>query len=162
MASIVAVTVLLAGVPVPASRPAWVDARGLIYAPLDPIVTRLARTVEVDRSDGDVVIQQGSRRVVLRIGVDAIAQADGTVYVRLAPVVRGLGGSVTFDAERKVVSIEMPQVAPLTTPTPFQPSNPTVAPTDVFTPQPITTPRPTPTGVPQPRRTPVPVTPSYP
>lgn len=162
MASIVTVTVVLAGTLLPASRPAWVDSRGFVFAPLDPIVTRLAQAVQVDRRQDDIVIQRGDRTVVLRIGADTIAQPDGTVYVRLGPVVRALGGSVTFDASRKVVTIEMPQAEPVATPTPFQPSNPTVAPTTVFTPQPTVTPRPTPSGVPQPRRTPVPAVPSYP
>jgi len=91
-----------------------------------------------------------------------IAEPDGTIYVRLGTVVRDLGGSASFDAVRKVVTIEMPAPSPVTTATPFNPANPSVAPTMVFTPQPVPMPRPTPSGIPQPRRTPVPVVPSYP
>lgn len=156
------VTVLLGGVPIPTSRPAWLDARGFVFTPLDPIVVRLAQVVEIDREEGHVTLRRDDKSVVVRFGPDAIAEPDGTIYVRLGPVVRGLGGTATFDAVRKVVTIEMPQAQAVSTPTPFQPANPTVAPTTIFTPQPTVTPRPTPSGAPQPRRTPVPVVPSYP
>jgi hypothetical protein len=157
-----AVSVVLGGVLVPASRPAWVDSRGFVFAPVDPIVRRIAQLVRVDRTRDEVVVQRDGRSVVMRFGPEAVVEPDGTIYLRLGPVVRGLGGRLSFDAVRKVVAIEMPAPGPVTTPTPFQPTNPTVAPTTVFTPQPIVTPRPSPSGIPQPRRTPVPVVPSFP
>jgi hypothetical protein len=99
---------------------------------------------------------------VVRSPLDVIVEDDGTIYVRLGTVVRDLGGSASFDAVRQVVTIEMPGPTPVATATPFNPANPSVAPTMVFTPQPVTTPRPSATGIPQPRRTPVPVVPSFP
>jgi hypothetical protein len=158
----IVVTVVLAGVPIPASHPAWVSGDGFVFAPLDPIVSSLAQRVELDAQDGAITLERDGRRIVVRPSEDAVRESDGTVYVRLGTVVRELGGSIGFDAVRKVVTIEMPDPLPVTTATPFNPANPSVAPTTVFTPQPRTTPRPTPSGIPQPRRTPVPVIPSYP
>ena len=156
-----AVTVLLDGVPIAASRPARVIA-GAVTVPLDPFVRRVAQLVRVDRSARSVFVQRDGNSVVLRFGDDATLEADGTIYVRLAPVVRGLGGTVTFDAQRKVAAVAMPQPLPVVTPTPFDPALPTVEPRRIFTAEPTVTPRPTLSGIPQPRRTPVPAIPSYP
>ncbi len=133
-----------------------------MYAPIDPIVRTVAQSVQIDPQDHAVTVERDGKRAVVRSPDDVIAEPDGTVYVRLGTVVRDLGGSVSFDRVRKVVTIEMPGPSPLATPTPFNPANPSVAPTMIFTPQPVTTPRPAPSGIPQPRRTPVPVVPSYP
>ncbi len=133
-----------------------------MYAPIDPIVRAVAQSVQVDPQDLAVMIERNGKRAILRSPDDVIAEGDGTIFVRLGTVVRGLGGSVSFDGVRKVVTIEMPGPSPVTTPTPFNPANPSVAPTMVFTPQPVTTPRPASSGIPQPRRTPIPVIPSYP
>lgn len=159
--ALLVVTVLLGGAPVSASRPARI-VDGYVMVPLDPFVRRVAQLVRIDREAGTVVVERDARSLVLRLGPEAIATDDGTVYVRLAPVVRGLGGTVTFDAVRKVAAIEMPEARPLVTPTPFDPNDPSVAPRRIFTPEPTVTPRPTTSGIPQPRRTPVPVSPSYP
>jgi hypothetical protein len=158
----IVVTVLLAGAAIPSSRPAWVSAEGYVYAPVDPIVRTIAQTVELAGDDSTITIAREGKQSVLRAPQNLIVESDGTIYVKLGPVVRELGGSISFDAVRKVVTIVMPADVPVNTPTPFNPSNPTVAPTMVFTPQPTVTPRPTPTGIPQPRRTPLPVVPSYP
>ena len=162
MIGFIVVTVVLGGIPLPASQPAWVSPEGYVYAPIDPIVRRVAQRVQVDPQDLAVTIERDGKRVVLASRPDVIAESDGTIYVRLGTVVRDLGGSVSFDAVRKVVTIEMPAPLPVATATPFNPANPSVAPTMVFTPQPTTTPRPAPTAIPQPRRTPIPVIPSYP
>ena len=161
MIALLVVTVLLGGAPISATRPARI-VDGYVVVPLDPFVQRVAQFVQVDRDAGKIVVERDARSLVLHVGPEAIASADGTVYVRLAPVVRGLGGTVTFDAVRKVAAIEMPQMRPLVTPTPFDPTNPSVAPRRIFTPEPTVTPRPTLSGIPQPRRTPVPAVPSFP
>jgi len=158
----IVVTVVLGGIWLPSSQPSWLSPQGFVYAPLDPIVRTIARSVQVDPQDLTVTIERDGKRAVVRSPADVIADADGTIYVRLGTVVRELGGSARFDSVRKVVTIEMPGPSPVTSPTPFNPSNPSVAPTMVFTPQPTTTPRPTPSGIPQPRRTPIPVEPSFP
>jgi hypothetical protein len=158
----IVVTVVLGGISLPSSQPAWISPDGYVYAPIDPIVRRLAQRVQIDPQDLAVTIERDGKRAVLASPSDVIAESDGTIYVRLGTVVRDLGGSVSFDAVRKVVTIEMPGPLPVMTATPFNPANPSVAPTMVFTPQPVTTPRQAQTGVPQPRRTPVPVIPSYP
>ena len=162
MIAFIVVTVVLGGISLPSSQPAWVSRDGFVYAPIDPIVRRIAERVQVDPQGGTVTFERNGRYGVVRPPVDVIAEPDGTIYVRLGTVVRDLGGSASFDAVRKVVTIEMPAPSPVTTATPFNPANPSVAPTMVFTPQPVPTPRPTPSGIPQPRRTPVPVVPSYP
>jgi len=158
----IVVTVILGGISVPSSQPAWVSREGFVYAPVDPIVRAVAQSVQVDPRDLAVTIERNGKHAMLRSPDDVIAEADGTIYVRLGTVVRDLGGSVSFDRVRKVVTIEMPGPSAVATPTPFNPANPSVPPTMVFTPQPVTTPRPTLTGIPQPRRTPIPVTPSFP
>lgn len=155
------VTVLLGGVPVAASRPARI-IDGFVVVPIDPFVRRVAQIVRIDTVEGTIVMERNSAVVERRLGKDAVAVPDGTIYVRLAPVVRGLGGSVTFDAVRKVAAVEMPEGGPVVTPTPFDPLNPTVPPRRIFTPEPTVTPRPTLSGIPQPRRTPVPAVPSFP
>ena len=162
MIAFIVVTVVLGGIPLPSSQPAWISPEGFVYAPIDPIVRTVAQSVQVDPQDLAVTVERNGKRAVVRSPGDVIVEADGTVYVRLGTVVRDLGGSVSFDRVRKVVTIEMPGPSPIATQTPFNPANPSVAPTSVFTPQAVTTPRPTPSGIPQPRRTPVPVIPSYP
>lgn len=162
MIAFIVVTVVLGGISLPSSQPAWVSPEGFVYAPIDPIVRTLAQSVQIDPQDLAVTIERNGRHALIRSPGDVIVEEDGTIYVRLGTVVRDLGGSVSFDRVRKVVTIQMPGPSPVATPTPFNPANPSVAPTMVFTPQPVPTPRPTISGIPQPRRTPVPVVPSYP
>jgi len=157
---LVVVTVLLCGVPVPASRPARVQA-AVVVVPIDPFVLRIAREVTIDPPGGWAVIRRGAREVRVRLAAGAGGDGE-TAYVPLATVVRGLGGSIVFDAVRKVAAIEMPGPGPIVTPTPYDPSNPTVPPRSIFTPEPTVTPRPTLSGIPQPRRTPLEVVPSFP
>ncbi|MBV8602254.1 MAG: hypothetical protein JO359_11885 [Candidatus Eremiobacteraeota bacterium] len=130
--------------------------------PLDPFVRRLARLVRVDRGAGSILIAGDRTSIVLRFDAVAERDGDGAIYVRLAPLVRALGGEIAFDGVRKVAAVTMPQALPVTTPTPFDPSDPTVTPRRIFTPEPTVTPRPTLSGIPQPRRTPVPAVPSHP
>ena len=160
MIALIVVTVVFAGMPIASSEPAFLQ-RETVLAPLVPVISRIAQLVDVG-ADGTVFIERGERSVRLHLGGNAFVEPDGSVYVPLAEVVRGLGGSVRYDAVRRVAAIDMPASTVLATPTPFDQSVPTVAPTAVFTPQPRATPRPTPSGIPRPRRTPVPVVPSYP
>lgn len=157
MIGLIVVTVLLQGVPLVAAHPAYLNSEDVVVAPLVPIVRDVARTIDVE---GDAIrIRRGLRSVTLVIGRDA-RESGGILYVPLARVVRALGGSVSYDPVRRVLAIEMPQSAVLSTPTPFDALAPTVQPTAVFTPAPSFTPKPTPSGIPRPRRTPIPVTPS--
>lgn len=151
MLAVLALTVLIDGVPIESSYPACVVG-GRVLAPLVPIVARIATSAGVD-PDGTVEIARGSRRIRLRLGERAYS-LDGTTYVPLALVARRLGGSVAYDGRARTVTVAFPP-APLATPAPWSPSAPTVAPTTVFTPQPVRTPTPPVLGVPRPRRTPV-------
>ncbi|MGH7660127.1 MAG: hypothetical protein ACRENA_04320 [Vulcanimicrobiaceae bacterium] len=159
MIAIIVVTVVLHGLPIAALQPAYVKD-GAVFAPLQPVVSEIARSTSVDGRD--ITVRRGDRVVRLRIGRDAYELDDGTIYVRLAHVVQGLGGSVNYDPVRRVAAIVMPATETVSTPGPYERTAPTVAPTAVFTPQPTVTPRPTPSGTPRPRRTPLPVVPSYP
>lgn len=150
-------TVLLHGVPVAAAHPAYLNADDVVLAPLVPVVSDVAETIDVDGSA--IRIRRGPLGIVLLIGRDAY-RSQGTVYVPLARVVRALGGSVSYDPVRKVAAVDMPEPQVVSTPTPFDAGAPTTSPTAVFTAQPTVTPRPTPSGIPRPRRTPIPVTPS--
>jgi hypothetical protein len=158
--AIIVVTVVFHGLPIAASHQAYVRD-GAVFAPLNPVVTAIARSVSVD-GRGDILVRRGDRVARLHIGRDGFQLDDGTVYVRLARVVRDLGGSVSYDPVRRVVAIVMPGRRALSTPTPYVGRAPSVAPTAVFTPQPAVTARPASSGTPRPRRTPVPVLPSYP
>lgn len=160
MIAIIVVTVVFQGLPIAALHPAYLRG-GTVFAPLQPVVTMVARSTSVD-DRGDVVVTRGERTARLHIGRDAYELDDGTIYVPLARVVRDLGGSVDYDPVRRVVAIVMPQMGALSTPVPYDRTAPTVVPTAVFTAQPTVAPRPTVNGTPRPRRTPVPVVPSYP
>ena len=161
MAGLVVVTVLIGGVPVPSSPPAFIRD-GIVVVPVDPIVRELAEEVTVDAARRTVAVRLGERSAVVRLSKTPPADPVDPIYVPLAPIVRGLGGTVRFDAVRKVAAVEMPPAGPVASPTPFDPANPSVAPRTIFTPQPIPTRRPSPSGHPQPRRTPIPVVPSFP
>ncbi|MBV8150369.1 MAG: hypothetical protein JOY59_02335 [Candidatus Eremiobacteraeota bacterium] len=157
------VTVLLNGVPLPASRPAVIQA-GTVMVPVDPFIRRIAREVTVDPSTGTLLVRRDDRNVRVHVGAAASEDLDA-VYVPLAGVVRGLGGSLSFDTVRKVAAVEMPGPGLVVTPTPYDSSSaPSIAPIQRSspTPQPTPTPRPTLSGIPQPRRTPVPEVPSNP
>lgn len=160
MIAIIVVTVVFQGLPIAALHPAYLR-EGTVFAPLQPVVTTVARSTSVD-ARGDVVVTRGERTARLHIGRDAYELDDGTIYVPLARIVRDLGGSVDYDPVRRVVAIVMPQTGALSTPAPYDRTAPTVAPTAVFTVQPTVAPRAMPSGTPRPRRTPVPVVPSYP
>lgn len=143
--------------------------------PVDPFLLRLPGTVAIVSSVDGVRISVRGLTIVVRTGRPAL-DIDGTMvpvaaapyaalgstYVPLAPIVRALGGTVTFAARSKTLAAYLGDPSPLVTMTPFDPSAPRVAPTTLFTPVPATTPRPVLTTIPRPRRTPVPVVPSRP
>jgi hypothetical protein len=145
---------------------------GHVVAPLVPILTRVADRV---RLDGDAItVVRGDTTCELRIGSHAMAcngaphalpvapfaRAD-VVFVPLADVATAFGGSIAFDARRRIVAIEMPARTALQTPQPFDPNAPQVAPTEVFTPAPPPATRPPlESASPQPRRTAIPAIPS--
>lgn len=157
MMSLIVVTVLLAGRPIPSSEPACLRG-GTVMAPLIPIVSVIADSI--DLGDRTIVVRSADRSIRLIRNVQTVTAQDGSVYVPLARVVAALGGSVRYDGLRRVAIVDMPLQRPISTPTPFDPSNPSVAPSAVFTPQPSGAPRPAASGIPRPRRTPVPAVPS--
>jgi hypothetical protein len=119
-----------------------------IYAPVSPLLTRLADRLWVD---GDVVVvERDGRRVrtLLRDG-----------YVTAGVVLRGLGIPARYVPGEHRLIVTTPLAAVVASPTPFNPAVPTVAPSAVFTPMETPTPRPVWTGSPLPRRTALPVPP---
>ncbi|HEY9085731.1 MAG TPA: hypothetical protein VIN40_07335 [Candidatus Tyrphobacter sp.] len=147
-----AVTVLLDGRPVPAYARAFASA-GRTYAPLAPYVTRIADRLWYEGNT--VVIERGARRVRLRLASVAPDALDRE-YVAIAPVLRGLGASVGYDARARTVDVVSAPGHEIATPAPFDPNAPQVAPRVIFTPVPIPTPRAVWHGPAIPRRTPLP------
>ncbi len=147
-----AVTVLLDGRPVSAYVRAFASA-GRTYAPLAPYVTRVADRLSYDGST--LVIVRGARSVRLRL-IGVAPDALDREYVAIAPLLRDLGESVGYDARRRTVEVDSPSARVVTTPAPFDPNAPQVAPRVVFTPTPIPAPPLVWHGTPAPRRTPLP------
>jgi hypothetical protein len=168
---LLAIVVLVNGAFVPSSPPAR-RLFGHVMAPLAPIVARIAQQVSVD--GGTVIVARGGLTCAFRVGSPAY-QCNGTirdagvtpfargdvVFLPLAAVGRAFGGSVTYDARRDIVSVNVPSLTTVTTPAPFDALAPRVEPTRVFTPQPAApTPQAVESGEPRPRRTAIPATPS--
>jgi hypothetical protein len=153
-----AVTVVVNGAVAASSAPARL-AGGRVVAPLRPIVVRLTSQVTYDPDAGSVDVVRGSTHV----RVSAAFVDDGVPYVELAPLVKALGGSVSFDSPTKTLNVTLPSDGAIVTPAPFDPAQPQVSPTAVFTPAPPrATPRAPDSGAPRPRRTAIPVLPSQP
>lgn len=152
------VTIVVNGTLVPSSAPARIAA-GRVVVPLAPIVTGIATLASFEPSSRRVTIVRANRRIVVPV---AFIESDRP-FLALAPIVRALGGYAQFDRASKTLAIVLPESADITTPVPFDPRAPQVAPTTIFTPEP---PKPTPrvifTGTPIPRRTAIPVIPSQP
>ena len=147
-----AVSVVVDGKPVPAYIGAY-ETRGRIIAPVRPFLTRIADRLWFEGND--LVIQRDGR--IVRVAVarrmpDALDRA----YVPIAPVLRALGASVSYDENRHRVLVRLEAATEVATPEPFNPNAPAIAPRVVFTPTPVATPRPVWTGSPLPRRTPLP------
>jgi hypothetical protein len=168
---LLAIVVLLNGAFVPSSPPVY-RARGHIMAPLAPVVTQVADHVSTD--ERTVTLVRGDRtcsftlgllpyrcNATIRLADAAPVVRDGVVFVPLATVVRAFGGSATYDARHRSVSLALPEERSVITPAPFDPDAPQAAPTQIFTPQPApATPQAVMSGDPRPRRTAIPATPS--
>jgi hypothetical protein len=129
---------------------------GRIYAPVSPLLTRLADRIWYE---GDsLVIQRANTRVRVALTHGLVGQLNGD-FVAVGPVLRALGASVRYEpsARRLIVSIS-PRTL-VASPTPFNPNAPSASPGAVFTPTTPPTPRPVWTGSPLPRRTPLPAPP---
>jgi hypothetical protein len=146
--------VLVDGRPLAAYVHAYL-AGGRVFAPVIPLLAQLADRVWFD---GDVlVVERAGRRVRVRVAPAFPDQLDGT-YVPAGPVLRALGDAVRYDAGSRSLEVRTPARV-VASPTPFNPTMPSVAPSVVFTPQPAVTPRPAVSGSPLPRRTPLPAVP---
>jgi hypothetical protein len=127
-------------------------AGGRVFAPVMPLLAQLADRVWFD---GDVlVVERGGRRVRVRVAPVFPGQLDGT-YVPAGPVLRALGDAVRYNGESRSLQVQTPARV-VASPTPFDPTAPSVVPSTVFTAQPAVTPRPVVSGSPLPRRTPLP------
>lgn len=166
-----AVLILLNGTVVASVPPARL-VFGHVVAPLAPALTRWSDRVRVDGNT--IAIERAGRTCVLHAGVDTMACGDavlplavapfgraGVAFVPLADVARALGGTATYDARTRTLSIAFAALASLATPAPFDPAAPQVTPSA----RPAAVPAPTPArpvipGSPLPRRTAIPAVPS--
>jgi len=157
--AVVVVAVVLNGALLPTISPARL-AGGQVFAPLDPIVDRIASRSELAPSGQDVLLERAGRRVTVPVAWTA----GGTAYVALAPVVRALGGRARYDGRSHTLLVDVPDDGPIRTPAPF--TGGSAAPVRLFAPgvAPVVTPAPggPATGAPAPRRTPIPAVPSQP
>lgn len=143
------VTMLVDGQPFPTYFRAYV-VEGRVFAPLEPILLRLADRAWIDGST--LVISRDGRTVrVLLPGGD---RSEGA-YVEVGPLVRQLGDAVAFDGRRRILEVWTPG-STVASPTPFDANASPAPPRAVFTSQPAATPRPVWGGPPIPRRTPLP------
>jgi len=154
LVALVTVTVLVDGQFVP-SVPAAVLQRGHVLAP-PAVAVSFAPRVGIA---GDTVwAERGDRRCSV-----PVALRGDPPLIRLAPLVRCLGGTASWDGATRTLAIGFGGPTVVLTPAPYDPNAPRVAPTTIFTPEPAPpTPRATVTGSPRPRRTPIPVVPSWP
>ncbi|HKE38098.1 MAG TPA: hypothetical protein VKB39_11725 [Candidatus Baltobacteraceae bacterium] len=146
------VTMLVDGRPLPTYFRAYI-ADGRVFAPLEPVLLRLADRAWIEGST--LVIQRDGR--IVRVLLPGGDRSEGA-YVAVGPLLRGLGDTIAYDGRHRLLEVwtAAPTVTP---PTPYDASLPTSAPRAVFTPQPVATPRPVWNGPPLPRRTPLPAPP---
>lgn len=149
----VALTLILDGSVVRSYNPAYLS-RGHVIAPVMPILARVATKIEY--RNGMMLIWRKDRFAQVRIARPEPSQLQST-YVEIAPLLRALGESVSFDGASHTLNVRTPVDSIVQAPSPFNPAAPETAPTTLFTPNPVATPRPVVTGVPRPRRTPVPL-----
>jgi hypothetical protein len=127
------------------------ESGGRVYAPLSPLLRRLADAVWWDGST--LVVRRSGRELRVPFAKTGWASPQ-TAYVPVGPILRFLGDSVRYDARRHALDVRTPAPAAIATPTPYLPQ--TQTPRDVFTPSPVITPKPVWSGSPLPRRTPLP------
>ncbi len=161
-----AVTIVLDGRTLEGSRSATLRG-GVVVAPLDPYVRRIADEITTDDGEGRIVISRDDARIVVAIGspllqcgpvVQRLPIApfvrEGEPNIPLAAAARALGAVVTYDAKTRTAYVVFAH-RPLATMTPFAgyvpPTDPTTFPPNA-TPAP---PAPEPSGIPRPRRTPI-------
>lgn len=141
---------LVDGRPLPTYFRAYI-ADGRVFAPLEPVLLRLADRAWVEGST--LVISRDGR--VVRVLLPGGDRGEGA-YVAVGPLVRRLGETVVYDRKRRVLEVWTPG-STVSSPTPFDASAPAAPARAVFTPQPVPTPRPIWSGPPLPRRTPLPL-----
>lgn len=149
------VTVLVDGRPLRAYARAYV-VRGRVFAPVDPLLTRLADRLWFEGET--LVVQRGLRRVRVSLAGGSAAALDGA-YVPAGPLLQRLGVATSYDAATRRLLVHDGEREIVATPTPFNATAPVVTPNEVFTPSPAATPRPVWTGSPMPRRTALPFPP---
>jgi hypothetical protein len=147
--------VLVDGRPLAAYRHAYLSG-GRVFAPADPLLTRLADRLWFD---GDVlVVERAGLRVRVRVVRGYRAPLNAT-YVPAGPTLRALGASVRYEGASHRLIIAVSTRAVVASPTPFNPAVAPVAPSAIFTPSPPPAPHPVWTGSPMPRRTALPFPP---
>jgi hypothetical protein len=147
------VTVRLDGLPLPSYVHAYV-ADGRVYAPVRPLVAKLADRLWFD---GNVLVIVRDGRTV-RVPMQArTPDALDSAFVAIAPVLRAMGESVSYNAGERALDVRSARADGITQPQPFTPG-PSSPPRVVFTPDPVPTPKPVWSGSPLPRRTPLPAT----
>jgi hypothetical protein len=129
---------------------------GRVFAPVDPLLTRLANRLWFDGNT--LVVQRDGRRVRIAVPGGPATALDGT-YVAAGPVLQRLGVAVHYDAAGHRLLVRAGERETVASPTPFDAAAPEVPRTDVFTPSPVPSPRPIWTGSPMPRRTALPFPP---
>ncbi len=161
-----AVTIVLNGQAITGSHSATLRD-GVVVAPLDPYVRRIADGIATGSNDGHIVITRADNRIVVAIGSPLVQCGssvqrlpiapfvrEGEPIIPLAATARALGASVSYDAKARAIYVDFGH-RPLATMTPFagytRPTDPVTFP-PTATPAP---PAPPPTGSPRPRRTPI-------
>ena len=171
MAAVV-VSVLIDGELVTSSRPAELT-KGVVRAPLDPFVGRIAD--RITSQGGRITLVRGGKTITLVVGsrlLEANAVRSplpflpffrrGEPIVPLAAVARALGAEANYDGSAHALLIRTAPPGPLVTMTPSSAWTTPPGPLPTFAPTAVPTPRPTVSGLPQPRRTPIVVDPEHP
>jgi len=109
-------------------------------------------------TDGWLVAEREGRRVRVRLESGFHGQLDAA-YFPAGPTLRALGATVRYEPELRRLTVVLPSRDVIASPSPFDASAPSVAPSEVFTPAPAQTPHPIWTGSPLPRRTALPLPP---
>ena len=164
MIAAILVSVLVDGKLIASSRSAELT-EGVVRAPIDPFVRRIADRIT---SDGrHITLVRGNETVAVVVG-SRLVEADGAIrelpfapflrrgepVVPLAAVARALGAEATYDGPTHTLVVRTGPL-PLATMTPFTNWTAPPGPLATFAPTTAPTPRPTVTGIPQPRRTPI-------
>lgn len=145
------VAVMLNGTPLPSYNPPYL-LHGRVQGPVAPYLTRIADRIGYE--GGVMIVVRAGTAVRIRTGIHDPTSLQA-LYIPLAAALRALGAKIAYDSSRRVLEIQTPRNEVLKTMPPYDVNLPLVAPTTVFTPEPVPTPRPVYTGSPHPRRTPI-------